>query len=341
MKFTVIVPVYQVEDYLEKCVDSILAQTYTDFEVILVDDGSPDRCPQICDAYKEKDPRVRVIHKPNGGLVSARNAGIFAAQGDYITYVDGDDWVKPNLLEFVARRFEESPVPLDMVMFASENVFRDHTELMLNKVPEGYYNRKRLEKEIFPYLLSDRRKGYFIGSQVQFHTWNKPCRRELQREHYVRDEKIRMFTDVPLTCECLLDCQNVYISNEVLYCYNQCNVNSILAVGKKSYLTESFGHLVAYMQMRMRGISPAFDLQLNDYPVHLIIRNALWELQKDAGFSEAVKKIRQGLKQSGMLRYVSLKGLPRNPKILILLFKLHFDHAAMLLCAKKLKKSKQ
>ena len=101
MQFSVIVPIFKVEDYIERCIDSILAQTFTDFEVILVDDGSPDRCPQICDEYEKKDQRIRVIHKPNGGLVSARNAGIFAAKGDYITYVDGDDWIKPGLLQFV------------------------------------------------------------------------------------------------------------------------------------------------------------------------------------------------------------------------------------------------
>ena len=86
---SVIVPVYKVEQYLHRCVDSILAQTYTDFELLLVDDGSPDGCPQICDAYSREDPRVRVIHKSNGGLISARNAGIHAAKGDYVCIVDG------------------------------------------------------------------------------------------------------------------------------------------------------------------------------------------------------------------------------------------------------------
>lgn len=339
MQFSVIVPVYKVEEYLERCVDSILAQTFTDFEVILVDDGSPDRCPRMCDAYKEKDHRVRVIHKPNGGLVSARNAGIFAAKGDYITYVDGDDWVKPNMLQFVHDRLAESADPVDMVIFASENVFSDHTEIMQNKVAEGWYNRGRLEKEIFPYLLSDRRKGFFIGTMIQGHTWNKPCRRELQKEHYVRDERIRMFTDVPMTYEILLSCNNIYICNEPLYLYNQMNTGSILAMGKMNYLTESFSHLVSYMQERMRGCSASIDRQLNDYPVHLIIRNAIWELKKKQSFFQAVKAIKCGLKQTGMLRFITLKGLPINPKILMLLFKLRLYTPAMLLCALKARKS--
>jgi len=96
---SVIVPVYKVEDYLSRCVDSILSQTYTNIEIILVDDGSPDRCGEICDRYAQHDPRVRVIHKENGGLSDARNAGIEIAKGQYISFIDSDDWVHPEFLE--------------------------------------------------------------------------------------------------------------------------------------------------------------------------------------------------------------------------------------------------
>lgn len=98
-KVTIIVPIYNVEQYIHKCVDSILKQTYGNLEVILVDDGSPDSCPRICDAYKENDIRVRVIHKVNGGLSDARNAGLDAATGDYITFIDADDYYAPNAIE--------------------------------------------------------------------------------------------------------------------------------------------------------------------------------------------------------------------------------------------------
>lgn len=95
-RISVIVPVYKVEAYLNRCVDSILAQTYRDLEVILVDDGSPDNCGAICDGYAAADSRVRVIHKENGGLSSARNAGMEIATGEYITFVDSDDWIEPE-----------------------------------------------------------------------------------------------------------------------------------------------------------------------------------------------------------------------------------------------------
>lgn len=94
---SVIVPVYKVEDYLQRCVESICRQTYRNLEIILVDDGSPDRCGELCDALAREDARIRVIHKENGGLSSARNAGLAIMQGEYVGFVDSDDWVEPEM----------------------------------------------------------------------------------------------------------------------------------------------------------------------------------------------------------------------------------------------------
>ena len=96
---SIIVPVYKVEKYLKRCVDSILTQTYQNMEVILVDDGSPDNCGAICDRYKETDNRVVVIHKKNGGLSDARNAGLDIATGEYIMFIDSDDFVEIDMME--------------------------------------------------------------------------------------------------------------------------------------------------------------------------------------------------------------------------------------------------
>lgn len=98
-KISVIIPVYRVEKELDRCVKSLSSQTYRDFEVILVDDGSPDRCPELCDIYAQKYTWIRVLHKENGGLSDARNAGVKIANGEYITFVDSDDWVSPRYLE--------------------------------------------------------------------------------------------------------------------------------------------------------------------------------------------------------------------------------------------------
>ena len=341
MLFTVIVPIYNVEKYLVRCVDSILAQTFPDFELILVDDGSSDRCPEICDAYAAGDARVRVIHKPNGGLVSARNAGIMAAKGDYICYVDGDDWARPGLLAFVRDRLAESPVPLDMVIFSADRITANGSEPLSHKVAEGYYDRARLEKEIFPYLLSDRRKGFGAGTALHAHTWDKVSRRELQREHYVRDERIRMFTDVPFTYEILLNCRNVYICQERLYCYNTTNPHSILARGKRNYLTPSFRYLVEYLRGRLRGYGPEIDRQLNDYPAVLILRSAVWRLRTETSFRAAVRAVREGLDESGLLDLVEPGELPPAPALVLRLFRLRLDRAAMALCSVKARHPKR
>lgn len=104
---SIIVPVYNNELYLEKCLDSLLAQTYTDFEIILVDDGSTDSSPRICDEYQAKDSRIRVIHQSNGGLSDARNAGIRISSGEYLTFVDSDDWTDIRLLEVLWEGIEK------------------------------------------------------------------------------------------------------------------------------------------------------------------------------------------------------------------------------------------
>ena len=125
MKLSVIIPVYRVENYLERCVKSVLNQDYQDLEVILVDDGSPDRCPQMCDELAKTDERIVVIHKPNGGLSSARNAGIERSRGEYLAFLDSDDqWAEGKLKPLM-----ESVIAagVDMVMYHSLSLYPDGT----------------------------------------------------------------------------------------------------------------------------------------------------------------------------------------------------------------------
>ena len=98
---SVVVPIYNVENYIKKCVDSILSQTYKNLEIILVDDGSPDRCGEICDKWTKKDNRIKVIHKENGGLSDARNSGIEIAKGDYLSFIDSDDYVNKDFIKIL------------------------------------------------------------------------------------------------------------------------------------------------------------------------------------------------------------------------------------------------
>ena len=113
-KISVIIPVYNVEEYLDKCVTSVLNQTYKNLEIILVDDGSPDNCPKMCDEWAKKDKRIKVVHKKNGGLSDARNSGIEVCTGEYIGFVDSDDYIDKQMYKELLKRIESTNS--DMVM---------------------------------------------------------------------------------------------------------------------------------------------------------------------------------------------------------------------------------
>ncbi len=155
---SVVIPVYKVEAYLSRCVDSVFSQTLQDLQIILVNDGSPDGCPQICDDYAAKDSRVKVIHKENGGLASARNAGMAVAEGKWLFFLDSDDWLAPDGLEMLVSVGEEHQV--DFVRYRAIRSgwpgMEPHAPCMVEPVRElrhGYYNREQIRKEVYPRLL--------------------------------------------------------------------------------------------------------------------------------------------------------------------------------------------
>lgn len=157
-KISVIIPVYKVEKYLERCVDSVRRQTLEDLEIILVDDGSPDNCPRMCDMFAQQDTRIQVIHKINGGLSSARNAGMRVATGDYIFFLDSDDWLELDGMELLYNTAEEYQV--DFVRYRAIRSgwpgLPEHTPCMVEEVREmqgGFYDKNRMIKEVYPRLL--------------------------------------------------------------------------------------------------------------------------------------------------------------------------------------------
>lgn len=150
-KISVIVPVYKAEAFLERCVSSILKQTFRDIELILVDDGSPDSCPILCDNFAQADDRVRVIHKTNGGVSTARNAGLDAARGEYIAFVDSDDWLEADMYEKmigIADNYNCDVVMCDCVKDAPCG-----SSLYSHPIRGGYYDKNALKTEHFPHLL--------------------------------------------------------------------------------------------------------------------------------------------------------------------------------------------
>ena len=158
-KVSIVVPVYKVEKYLDRCVQSLRNQTLQDIEIILVDDGSPDRCPEMCDEYARQDSRIHVIHKKNGGLSSARNAGIANAVGEYIGFVDSDDDVDETMYEQLLGVAEKTNV--DYVM---GDYIRFHADgscyLVTKNIEGGLYSKDRIRKEIYPQLIMTEAVDY-------------------------------------------------------------------------------------------------------------------------------------------------------------------------------------
>lgn len=148
---SVIIPVYQAEKYLKRCVDSVLSQTFQNLEVILIDDGSKDNSGEICDQYAASDNRVKVLHKTNAGVAAARNSGLEMATGDYIAFVDSDDYIDSQMYQSMMSIAEE--YQCDVVMCDCVKEFDNYQEIYTHNVREGYYSREQIEKEHFPHLL--------------------------------------------------------------------------------------------------------------------------------------------------------------------------------------------
>lgn len=213
MKFSVVVPVYKVEEYINECVDSILSQTFDDFEVILVDDGSPDNCGKICDEYAKKDERVRVIHKENGGLVSARQAGIKIAQGEYIVNVDSDDYIDKDMLK---NSFEiiNSYYP-DAIYFSMMN-FKGQKRWIFNEcIKEGFYDENDIKEKIYPYALLSadmQNLNYLVTVKVVKREILEPIQLSVS-------SAISYAEDVACSVPMIASIKSLYVSTNPMYNY--------------------------------------------------------------------------------------------------------------------------
>lgn len=221
MKFSVIVPVYKVEGYLEQCVESVLQQTYTDFELILVDDGSPDRCPEMCDNFSQKDTRIKVIHKKNGGLSSARNAGLDIATGDYVVFLDSDDfWNDENALQEV---YDKAKFGTDIVIFGCTD-WDIHTNKKV--VSRSSYNQEIMQSNdknmILHYLLSEKK---LPGGSTVFMT----RRKIIQRNSIAFKEGINS-EDYDWVLEVFLNSDSFAAIDNPFYTYRKGRIGSITTV---------------------------------------------------------------------------------------------------------------
>lgn len=202
MLFSIIIPIYKVQDYLTKCVDSVCNQTYNDIEIILVDDGSPDNCPAICDEYAQKDSRIKVIHKKNGGLSDARNSGLDVAKGDYILFVDSDDYIEADACEKFSC-FTEKGYDILIGEAIVEGGICDLSHIELDKAISGaLYYKNALLKQKAPVVA-----------------WINAYRREFLKENHLRFKYGILHEDVEFTPRAFLAAQSVVGTANFFYHY--------------------------------------------------------------------------------------------------------------------------
>ena len=204
---SIIIPVYQVEKYLDKCIVSVVNQTYTNLEIILVDDGSLDNCPAICDAWKERDSRITVIHQQNGGLSVARNEGLKIATGEFIGFVDSDDWIEPNMYETLLMALLETEADIAV------GGIKGFTEDLKTK---AYTQPKTTERKLYSAEEALKRllllKRFFSSG-----VWNKLYRRLVISD--IEFPEGRLHEDVLWSAQVIGNAKNVVCINQICYHY--------------------------------------------------------------------------------------------------------------------------
>ena len=211
--FSVVVPIYNVERYLKQCIESMIKQDFPSVEIILVDDGSTDSSSMICDEYAKVDKRIKVIHKKNGGLVSARQAGASVAMGKYILNVDGDDWVAPGYFRELDNIV--SAYAPDMICFGAVFIRENKGINHLGCKKAGLYDKSQIEKSIYPVLIENETGEYFSPS-----IWSKAIKREIYLQCQMHlDQRIKIGEDHAVTKPAIYQSSKIYLTDECLYCY--------------------------------------------------------------------------------------------------------------------------
>ena len=288
MLFSVIVPVYNLEKYVRECIESVLSQTCPDFELILVDDGSKDSSPEICREYASKDERIKYIRKENQGVNAARKTGLAAAQGEYVVFVDGDDFIEPELLEKVkAVVLDKAP---DIVCY-NYSVYENGNKIpqTLYALEEKYYGREGLENEVFPWLITAK-----DGKRFAPLIWNKAFKRELLMPIQMDlPDCVIMGEDSCVSYACIYRAQAMQVLQDRLYNYRT-TANSITHQRKKAL---SWDEPLWRAQFYAKYIPVAefdFGAQIARITVHSLY-NVAFSVFKVKKYGAAKKEIKEQL----------------------------------------------
>ncbi len=272
MMISIIVPIYNVENYLKQCLESICKQTYKQIEIILINDGSTDGCSDICDLYLERDSRIKVIHKRNEGLVRARKTGINFAMGEYIAYVDGDDWIEPNMIERLYNTLIEQDA--DIAICGRYEDTGDTHRPVYHGIPEGRYDKQALLEYVYPKMIVNDaffEWGIFPG------VWDKLFKREcLEKYQMAVDDRLTMGEDAACTYPALLNADKIYVLHECLYHYRQSASSMVKQNTEVELQRKRFNILYNSVNKSFEKYKDIYDLreQWKEYILFLMVPRA-------------------------------------------------------------------
>lgn len=305
-KISIIVPVYKVEQYIEKCIQSILAQTFKDFELILIDDGSPDKCGEICDSYAKKDSRIKVIHKSNGGQASARNLGIDIAKGDYIGFVDSDDYIEPDMYSILYDICKSQNCDIancSSIIHYKDNIVKNGGHSLI------IHNRNEAMKAIVEGILYD---------EV---VWSKLFKRELLND--IRFPEGIMYEDTAFMYKVIDKCTKVCCIGEAKYNYIKRDGSTMDRATKNL----SIDSVLVYNEM-YSFISKNYP-ELSELVLLRLVNNAMLVLNLILNSNEGLKKNRENyytvikILNKQFSKSIKIKNYPITVKILLIMTKLH------------------
>lgn len=321
---SVIVPVYKVEKVLGRCVDSILAQTYQNIELILVDDGSPDNCPAICDVYAKQDNRVRVIHKKNGGLTSAWKEGVRYASGAFVGFVDSDDWIDSDMYEKLYQAIAEGQADIAMAGLVFDYEDKNYPPRKEgNRLEKTFYSRTELE-QLFPKFLND---GSFIGRWIQPSRVTKLFRKSLVLQNLeLWDDRVSIGEDLQMVFACVLDADAICVILDYYPYHYWYNISSMTGGHDPNYLKK-----IRFLRERLEFISDkkvVYDFRpqiRNDFLSLAImaVKNEIWRNHQD-NFLQVLKNVKMMCRDASVqeaLKHHTMTELGISVKIYIFMMK--------------------
>lgn len=272
-KVSIIVPVYKVEKFLERCVESIIKQTYQNIEIILIDDESPDECPKMCDQYEIKDNRIKVIHKKNGGLSDARNAGLDIASGEYIAFVDSDDWIESDFIETLYMNAEREKADISVVGY--QLIWED-----------GRIRRFSRDEEYYVFDRENAIRELLKQQKFQCMVCQKMYRKQIFET--IRFPVGKIYEDVAIGLSTFLKAERVVVSGKVKYNYFQRSDSIVNAKfdKRKLFFLECCNKIIDYSDSKNK----LFDLEAHTFYLRALMMFTLQLYQLDEEKYESTVK---------------------------------------------------